>query len=205
MSKIKNWMITLIAFIVTLLIFGILITHNNIEDIFNVSNHANEPIYISTNLHVLLYNSNGSISYHIMADKAQYYSNHKISCFIYPMIEIYDDTKFPAWNIHANQAKLTHDNMLYLYGNILVNSLSNETEIKQIKTNKAIVNLVTQDIIAKDSVTLYGRNFQSTSAQIHGNLRKKTAELIGQVKTSYEIKNKSRNHKSMYKRPVSNA
>ncbi|VFP88653.1 LPS export ABC transporter periplasmic protein LptC [Candidatus Erwinia haradaeae] len=203
MSKIKNWVITLITLIVILLILGALITHHNIEDIFNVSDPANEPMHISTNLHVLLYNSQGFISYHIMAEKAQYYSDHKISYFIYPIIEIYDDKKLATWKIRANQAKLTHDNMLYLYGNILVNSLSSMTEIKQIKTNKAIVNLTTQDITSKDSVILYGRNFQSACTKIHSNLRNKTAELIGQVKTSYEIKNRSRNHKNMYKQPVS--
>ncbi|WP_157989371.1 LPS export ABC transporter periplasmic protein LptC [Candidatus Erwinia haradaeae] len=199
----KNWVIVSIAFIIILLIFGILTNHNNIEDIFSVSDHANEPIHISTNLHVLLYNNNGFISYHIMADKAQYYSDHKISWFICPIVEIYDDKKFPTWKMRANQAKLTHDNILYLYGNIIVNSLSNITEIKEIKANNATVNLVTHDIIAKDSVTLYGHNFQSTSTRIHGNLHNKTAELIGQVKTSYEIKNKNYNHKSMHKQSFS--
>ncbi|VFP87697.1 Lipopolysaccharide export system protein LptC [Candidatus Erwinia haradaeae] len=204
MNKTKNWVIALIVSMIILLFFGVLTIYNNIEDICNISDQVTEPIHISTNLHVLVYNSKGSISYHIMADKAQYYSHHKISWFINPIIETYDDTKLPTWKIHANQAKLTHDNMLYLYGNVLVDSLADEIEIKQIKTNNAIISLVTQDITAEGSVMLYGRNFKSTSIKIHGNLRNKTAELIDEVKTSYEIQNRSHNHKHMYQRTLSN-
>ncbi len=112
-----------------------------------------------------------------------------MSWFENPVMTTYDENKIPTWSVRADKAKLTKDRMLYLYGHVEVNSLTQQAQIDRIKTDNAVVNLVTQDVTSEDQVTLYGRSFNSTGMKLRGNLRKKTAELIEKVKTSYEIQN----------------
>ncbi|WP_158384638.1 LPS export ABC transporter periplasmic protein LptC [Candidatus Palibaumannia cicadellinicola] len=50
-----------------------------------------------------------------------------------------------------------------------------------------MINLITQNILSDEETSLYGTNFYSTGMKMWVNLRKKTAELIDQVKTSDEI------------------
>ena len=86
--------------------------------------------------------------------------------------------------------KLTKDRMLYLYGNVEVDALSADSQLRKITTDNAQINLVTQDVTSDDMVTLYGTTFNSSGLKMRGNLRSKTAELIEKVRTSYEIQNK---------------
>ena len=109
-----------------------------------------------------------------------------------PVMTTYDENKVPTWSVRGDKAKLTNDRMLYLYGHVEVNSLTKDTQLERIKTDNAQINLTTQDVTSDDQVTLYGRSFNSTGMKMRGNLRKKTAELIEKVKTSYEIQNEQK-------------
>jgi lipopolysaccharide export system protein LptC len=106
---------------------------------------------------------------------------------------MYDENKVATWTVKADQAKLTGDKMLYLYGHVQVDSLTDTSQLKRINTDNAVVNLVTQDVSSDDVVTLYGIGFNSIGTKMRGNLRSKTAQLIEKVKTSYEIQNKKPN------------
>ena len=109
------------------------------------------------------------------------------------MLTTYDQDTLPTWSIRADKAKLTDDRMLYLYGNVEVNSLTTTSQLERITTDNAQVNLVTQDVSSDDEVTLYGSNFTSHGLKMRGNMREKTARLIDKVKTYYEIQNKPQN------------
>ena len=98
--------------------------------------------------------------------------------------------KVPTWSIKADKAKLTNDRMLYLYGHVEINALTEDAQLRKITTDNAQVNLITQDVSSDDLVTLYGTTFNSSGLKMRGNLRSKNAELIEKVRTSYEIQNK---------------
>ncbi|VFP80292.1 LPS export ABC transporter periplasmic protein LptC [Candidatus Erwinia haradaeae] len=163
--------------------------NHNFKNIFYIHKSAPEPTYITTHLQMLIYSQNGDLSNKINANQAKYYSHNKIICFIQPIVKTYDEKNNPSWRIRADQAQLTHDKILYLYGNILIKSLSHNTQIKKIHMNNAKINLITQDIISEDHIILYGHTFHATSMKLHGNLRKKTIELTDQVKSFYNTDN----------------
>ncbi|WP_323159353.1 LPS export ABC transporter periplasmic protein LptC, partial [Pseudomonas marginalis] len=65
--------------------------------------------------------------------------------------------------------------------------LSKDSQIQRISTQSAIVNLTTQDVSSEDKVTIIGLGLKSVGMKMRGNLRNRTAELIDDVNTHYEI------------------
>ncbi|WP_168386064.1 LPS export ABC transporter periplasmic protein LptC [Erwinia amylovora] len=187
MSKTRRW-ITLILAVITIVLIGW-----NLTDSDNgkgaVTSNDTEPTYMSDNSRTLVYSPTGAISYKLVSDKATYYATDAVSWFDNPVMTTYDDSKAASWTVRADKARLTNDRMLYLYGHVQVDSLTQDAQLERIKTDNAQVNLTTQDVTSEDRVNLYGRSFNSTGMKMRGNLRNKTAELIEKVKTSYEIQN----------------
>ncbi|MGP1954718.1 MAG: LPS export ABC transporter periplasmic protein LptC, partial [Arsenophonus sp. NC-QC1-MAG3] len=130
----------------------------------------------------------------LITDETYYFSNNKISWFINPVLTTYNINSIPTWTVRANKAKLTNDNMLYLYGNVQINSLNPTSDLQQILTENAIVNLTTQDVSSDDKVTVIGIGLCSVSMKMRGNMIRHTAELIEDVKTYYEIPNQQTAH-----------
>ena len=77
--------------------------------------------------------------------------------------------------------------MLYLAGDVVVESLTPDSRLQRIETESATVNLKTQDITSDEAVKINGQNFNSTGLKMVGNLRQQAATLKEQVKTYYEI------------------
>lgn len=190
MSKTRRWMTLLLALIAIVLIGWNLTANDDNESAVN--NDSNEPTYRSDSSHTVVYNPEGALSYKLVSDKVTYFSADAVSWFDNPVMTTYDENKVPTWSVRGDKAKLTNDRMLYLYGHVEVNSLTRDAQLERIKTDNAQINLTTQDVTSDDQVTLYGRNFNSTGMKMRGNLRKKTAELIEKVKTSYEIQNEQK-------------
>lgn len=190
MSKTRRW-ITLILALIAIVLIGWNLTDNDKDNSAATSNDS-EPTYLSDNSHTLVYSPTGSLSYKLVSDKVSYFATEAVSWFDNPVMTTYDENKVPTWSVRADKAKLTNDRMLYLYGHVEVNSLTQDAQIDRIKTDNALINLTTQDVTSEDQVTLYGRSFNSTGMKMRGNLRKKTAELIEKVKTSYEIQNEQK-------------
>lgn len=95
--------------------------------------------------------------------------------------------------MRANKAKLTNSKMLYLYGDVQIDSLTDDSQLQRISTENAIADLDTQDVSSDDEVTIIGVGLKSVGLKMRGNLREKRAELIEQVNTYYEIPNESKN------------
>lgn len=189
MSKSRRW-ITLILTLIALVLIGWNLT--NQDEGTPVATDSQAPTYTSANSHTVVYNPQGALSYKLISDKVTYFSEQELSWFDNPVMTTYDENKVPTWALRADKAKLTKDRMLYLYGHVELNTLTQDSQLERIKTDNAQINLVTQDVTSDDQVTLYGRSFNSTGMKMRGNLRTKNAELIEKVKTSYEIQNEQK-------------
>ena len=160
------------------------------DDTAQVVVNNNDPTYKSEHTDTLVYNPEGALSYRLIAQHVEYYSDQAVSWFTQPVLTTFDKDKIPTWSVKADKAKLTNDRMLYLYGHVEVNALVPDSQLRRITTDNAQINLVTQDVTSEDLVTLYGTTFNSSGLKMRGNLRSKNAELIEKVRTSYEIQNK---------------
>lgn len=187
MSKTRRWAILLLS-LAALVLIGINFAGN--DDTSQVATNSNEPTHQSELSNTVVYSPEGALNYRLIAQHIEYYSDDEVSYFTKPVMTSYDKTKTPDWEITADKAKLTDDQMLYLEGNVVVNALTPDAQLRKITTDKADVNLVTQDVSSDSLVTLYGTSFNSSGLKMRGNLRNKNAELIEKVRTSYEIQNR---------------
>ncbi|PIJ51048.1 LPS export ABC transporter periplasmic protein LptC [Erwinia sp. OLTSP20] len=188
MSKLKRW-ITLILALIALILIGWNMADNGREADNQNQTKQNEPDYTSDRSDTVVYSPTGSLNYRLVSEKVTYYTNEAVSWFEKPVMTVFDDNKVPIWSVRSDKARLTNDRMLYLYGHVEVNSLTSTSQLQRIVTDTAVINLTTLDVTSDEQVTLYGTNFNSTGMKMRGNLRKKTAQLIEKVKTSYEIQN----------------
>ncbi|MGC8339859.1 LPS export ABC transporter periplasmic protein LptC [Cronobacter sakazakii] len=187
MSKTRRWVIILLA-LAALVLIGINLADQDESGPTTVN--SNEPIYQSEQSNTLVYSPEGALNYRLVAKHVEYFSDDGVSWFTQPVMTTFDTNKVPTWSVKADRAKLTNDRMLYLTGHVEVNALTPDSQLRKITTDKAEINLVTQDVTSDTLVTLYGTSFNSSGLKMRGNLRSKNAELIEKVRTSYEIQNK---------------
>ena len=187
MSKTRRWVIILLA-LAALVLIGINLADQDESGPTTVN--SNEPTYQREQSNTLVYSPEGALNYRLVAQHVEYFSDDGVSWFTQPVMTTFDTNKVPTWSVKADRAKLTNDRMLYLTGHVEVNALTPDSQLRKITTDKAEINLVTQDVTSDTLVTLYGTSFNSSGLKMRGNLRSKNAELIEKVRTSYEIQNK---------------
>ncbi|MCS2152866.1 LPS export ABC transporter periplasmic protein LptC [Scandinavium goeteborgense] len=184
MSKTRRWVIILLS-LLALVLIGFNLVDKDAPGPAVVNN--NDPTYKSEHTDSVVYNPEGALTYRLISEHVEYFSEQAVSWFTRPVLTTFDVNKVPTWSIKADKAKLTNDRMLYLYGHVEINALTDDSQLRKVTTDNAIVNLVTQDVSSDDLVTLYGTTFNSSGLKMRGNLRSKNAELIEKVRTSYEI------------------
>ena len=187
MSKTRRWVIILLS-LVALILIGLNLAGT--DDTTQQEINPDDPTYTSEHTDTVVYSPEGALNYRLIAEHVEYFSDQALSWFTRPVLTTFDTNKVPTWSIKADKAKLTNDRMLYLYGHVEINALTEDAQLRKITTDNAQVNLITQDVASDDLVTLYGTSFNSSGLKMRGNLRSKTAELIEKVRTSYEIQNK---------------
>ena len=190
MSRPKLWLTPLLG-LAALILIGLNLTDGD-DDAAPSALNTQDPTYQSQHTVTVVYDPTGKLNYKLVADEVKYYTTDELSWFTTPVMTLYDANTVPTWSVRADRAKLTKDRMLYLYGHVELNTLTQDSQLERIKTDNAQINLVTQDVTSDDQVTLYGRSFNSTGMKMRGNLRTKNAELIEKVKTSYEIQNEQK-------------
>ena len=168
MSKARRWVIIVLSLAVLVMI-GINMAEK--DDTAQVVVNNNDPTYKSEHTDTLVYNPEGALSYRLIAQHVEYYSDQAVSWFTQPVLTTFDKDKIPTWSVKADKAKLTNDRMLYLYGHVEVNALVPDSQLRRITTDNAQINLVTQDVTSEDLVTLYGTTFNSSGLKMRGNLR----------------------------------
>ncbi|MEE6031492.1 LPS export ABC transporter periplasmic protein LptC [Avibacterium paragallinarum] len=149
------------------------------------------PEYIGNKMQTTVFSPTGEKQYFALADKVEYYNNSGNTDFQQPLVYLYDvqdeNLGSQSWKIRADKAQLTKDELLHLEGNVLVQSLLSDSRLQRVNTERATVNLKTQDIHSDTMATITGLNFTSSGAKLTGNLKQQIATLAEQVKTHYEI------------------
>ncbi|CAM3306473.1 Lipopolysaccharide export system protein lptC [Xenorhabdus nematophila F1] len=190
MSKIQSWLIAILA-LIALALIGWHLSNVNDDSSSSIVDDG-YPTYQTQEAVTFVYDPEGKLAYKLVADDVKNFADTKLTWFTKPVLTTYDPNSLSGtlkdtWAVSADKAKLTNDQMLYLYGNVLVNSLNNASQLQKITTDNATVNLTTQDVASDDQVTLIGIDIKSVGMKMRGNLRNKTAELIEKVTTQYEI------------------
>ena len=150
------------------------------------------PEYIGHKMSTVVYSPTGQKQYLAVSDKVEYYDYDGHTNFERPLVYLFEienqkTQQKESWKLSADRAILTKDNMLYLKGNVIAETLLPQSKLQRIETEDAKVNLNTQDISSDNTVKINGQNFTSTGLKLTGNLQQQIANLKEQVKTYYEI------------------
>ncbi|HBO38226.1 MAG TPA: LPS export ABC transporter periplasmic protein LptC [Pasteurellaceae bacterium] len=150
------------------------------------------PEYIGQKMNTVVYSPTGKKQYLAVAEKVEYYNYDGHTYFTKPLIYLFEienekTQQKESWKLSADNAKLTKNNMLYLNGNVIAETLLPESKLQRVETESAVVNLTNQDINSDNAVKINGQNFTSTGLKLSGNLQQQIATLKEQVKTHYEI------------------
>lgn len=162
------------------------------EDLTAKIKSKDMPDYVAQGVNTLVYSLDGIQQYFAEADKVVYFQENGTTLFTMPVVYLFQMNKQTnlierSWKLRSNHAQLDKDKMLYLTGNVLIESLLPESKIKTLTTENAQVNLTTQDILSDTMVSVAGAQFVTTGNRLQGNLRQQIATLKEQVKTQYEI------------------
>lgn len=141
MSKTRRWVIILLS-LVALILIGLNLAST--DDTATVAVNPNDPTYKSEHTDTVVYSPEGALSYRLIAEHVEYFSEQEVSWFTNPVMTTFDTNKVPTWSIRADKAKLTNDRMLYLYGHVEVDALSPDSQLRKITTDNAQVNTVTR-------------------------------------------------------------
>lgn len=154
---------------------------------------SNEPIYQSDNMETVIYDLLGNLSYRITASNVKYFENIGNTEFQEPNITLYNQDHAITWQIIAKYATLTQNKLLYLNEDVVLTNQLTDSQIKEIITDTAKIDLTTQAVTSDGLVTIKGANFTSTGLGLLGNLRNKTADILENVKTYYNAVNTQKN------------
>lgn len=143
------------------------------------------PIYQSKSMMTRVYDPAGVQIYQVVAYQVSYNADDGNTHFQKPNMTIYSANGALSWYISADRARLTKKRTIDLNGDVSIVNLTPNSQLERITTHSAEVNLATQIVTSPDKVTLHGPNFYSTGYKLKGDLRKKTANLLENVKTFY--------------------
>lgn len=138
MSKTRRWVIILLSLAILVLI-GINLADK--DDPAAVMVNSNDPTYKSEHTDTVVYSPEGALSYRLIAQHVEYFSDQAVSWFTQPVLTTFDKDKVPTWSIKADKAKLTNDRMLYLYGHVEVNALVPDAQLRRITTDNAQIKI----------------------------------------------------------------
>ncbi|URJ29748.1 LPS export ABC transporter periplasmic protein LptC [Blochmannia endosymbiont of Camponotus sp.] len=189
LKKNKKYIYILILLILIIIFLSIFVKKPLIMFNTSLNSLVNKEIYTHQGNNVVIntYYTTGQLKFKLTAYCIQHFSNQKITWFKHPNVTAFNEKNTPIWKITANQARLDHGKILHLHGHVHMNNLIDSAYFQSIKTNQAIINLITQDIIADKKVIIHGRYFYSVGMKMHANLHTQTIKLIDSTQTYYEI------------------
>ncbi len=135
MDKIKSWLAIILA-LITLALIGWNLSDSD-ETNSSSDTDNSQPTYQSQETITFVYDPTGKLTYKLVADDVQNYAESKLTWFTKPVLTTYDSNAIATWTVRANKAKLTNDRMLYLYGDVQVDSLTDTTQLQRITTENA--------------------------------------------------------------------
>ena len=185
-----RWTVFLSA--ITLVLLAWYYSLNQDQQLATLIKKEESPEYIGHKMSTVVYSPTGKKQYLAVSDKVEYYNYDGHTNFERPLVYLFEienqkTQQKESWKLSADRAILTKDNMLYLKGNVIAETLLPQSKLQRIETEDAKVNLNTQDISSDNTVKINGQNFTSTGLKLTGNLQQQISNLKEQVKTHYEI------------------
>ncbi|MCG3884611.1 LPS export ABC transporter periplasmic protein LptC [Photobacterium leiognathi] len=145
-----------------------------------------KPVFIGNDISNTTFDLSGIRSYQIDSDHLEYFEKSGQTDFVKPVLWVFKDGTNAEWRISANTAMLDNKNILNLHGNVRMFNLLPDSDIQVIKTDNLQLNIETQDFNTQDHVTITGPAFQNQGDGMTGNMKRKVAKLLKNVKSRYE-------------------
>lgn len=156
-------------------------------DLSSLIKKEGAPEYTGRRMETAVYDLQGKAQYFAAANEIKRYESSERTEFIQPSLELFDkETGAKQWRLTAEHAEITKDKMLYLRGDVKIQSLDPQSRLQRIETAQLNVDLTTQDISSDSIVKSQGMGFTTTGTGLTGNLKKQIATLTKDVKSYIE-------------------
>ncbi|TDQ57915.1 lipopolysaccharide export system protein LptC [Mesocricetibacter intestinalis] len=190
-----RWNIFL-AVILLVLLSWFYTLHREQPDLSELIKAPESPEYIGRKMETTVFSPTGRKQYLAISEQVEYFAQDGRTEFHRPIVYVLEETRNSpdsamgqSWKLSADKATLSKNNMLNLDGNVIAQSLLADSRLQRVETERATVNLTTQDISSDTMAKINGLNFTSSGRKLTGNLKQQVATLKEQVKTHYEISN----------------
>lgn len=175
---------------VLLVIFCAWLGYNQLEQQWQKDHQVKpddeKPMFIGNNISNTIFDISGIRSYQIDSDHLEYFENSGQTDFVNPVLWVFKEGKNAEWRISSNTATLDKNKILNLHGNVRMFNLLPDSDIQVIKTDNLQLNIETQDFNTQDHVMIVGPAFQNQGDGMTGNMKRKVAKLLKNVKSRYE-------------------
>lgn len=181
----KKNLIWILLLILIIGIYSVYQTEDSVSVAPSNANSPDTPIYQSDEMITNVYDLSGTMVYKIASSKVKHFDSNENTDFDLPNVTLYDQEHAATWHIQAKRATLTNDKLIYLYQDVQLTNLSPDSQLQQVLTDNAVVDLKTQLVTSNDPVKIKGIGFLSTGTGLVGDLREKTANILENIKTYY--------------------
>ncbi len=147
-----------------------------------------QPEYVGNKVTTEVFNVNGKPQYFVEADEIKHYEKIGKIELKKPLLNLFNTIDaFKEWQVTAQDAQITKDNILRLEGNVIIKSFQENSKLKEFNSELLFINLDTYDVFTDKVITAKGSGFRTTGKGLKGNLKKQTAVVKENVKTRIEL------------------
>ncbi|MCW8333145.1 LPS export ABC transporter periplasmic protein LptC [Vibrio sp. SCSIO 43135] len=144
------------------------------------------PMFSGTNMENVSYAEDGIRSYIITSTHLDHFAKSGDTEFDFPVLKIYKEGVIQEWEITADRAILSEEQVLTLYDNVLAKNLLSDSGFDTMSTDEMSIKLDNRDFWADNRVVLVGPQFETEGQAMKGNFADNTAVLYNHVQGRYE-------------------
>jgi len=147
------------------------------------------PTYIANEIQSNHYDATGFNDYKIFAQKMTSYPEDDITLFEGPKVIVQTKDKqtgeLTLWQLTSATGTLENKNTLLLSENVLIENLSKNELVQEMKTNKALVKLDIKEITTQSKVTWTGPQIQQEGVGMWVSMITEEMQLKSNTKAVY--------------------
>jgi len=147
------------------------------------------PTYIANKVQSNHYDASGFNDYQIFANKMISYPEDKITLFELPKVIVNTKDKVTGdvtiWQLTSTKGTLENKTKLLLSDGVIIENLTKNEIVQEMKTNKAIVQLDKQEVTTELQVTWTGPQVHQEGVGMWVSLATKEMKLNSNIKAVY--------------------
>ncbi len=151
---------------------------------------AEKPLFTASDISTIQYDEWGVRSYNLQSVHLEYFKKRDETHFTKPILWTFYQGKEKEWQVISDIAVLHKKHILTMSGNVKIYNLLPDAQISLITTDELTLDLSTRDFWSDKTTEITGERSFSRGLRVTGNFGTHQMDMIEEVKSIYEAKNK---------------